>query len=175
MRRQGLSAIDQEAYNDYSDAQLMELINQGDFNAMHTLGIRKLTSDGIQAAIPFAQKEIIYGSLTGITTMANFMGPSMSSDLPIDELKQQLMESTAYYHLYSMRGDQYSSKLFKETQIKSFQTAYKIDKVFTAEDEAWIENRAKELYDHYQAERNKLGLGDFDNEIPKEVKTFFGE
>lgn len=175
MRRQGLSAIDQEAYNNYSDAQLLELINQGDFNAMHVLGIRKLTSEGIQAAIPFAQKEIVYGSLTGITTMANYLGPSMSSDLPIEELKQQLMESTAYYHFYGMRGDQYTTTLFKETQINSFQTAYKIDKVFSAEDEAWIANRAKELYDYYQTERNKLGLGDFDNEVPKEVKTFFGE
>ena len=85
------------------------------------------------------------------------------------------MESTAYYQFYGMRGVQNLSMLFKETQIKNFQSAYKIDKVFTAEDEAWIENRAKELYDYYQAERHKLGLGDFDNEVPKEVKTFFGE
>lgn len=175
LRRTGQSPQDRETYENYSDEQLIALSNQGDFNAMHILGIRKLTSEGVQAAIPFAQKEIIYGSLTGISTMANYLEPDMSSDLPIGELKKQLMESNAYYHLYGMRGDKYLTTLFKETQIKSFQTAYKIDKVFTAEDEAWIENRAKELYDYYQAERNKLGLGDFDNEVPKEVKTFFGE
>jgi len=175
MRRQGLSAIDQETYKDYSDEQLMELSEKGDFNAMHVLGIRKLTSEGVQAAIPFAKKEIIYGSLRGISTMANYLGPDMSSDMPIDELKKQLLESTAYYKFYSMRGDQYSAKLFSETQIKSFETAYKIDQVFNEDDEAWINNRATELYDHYQAERYKLGLGDFDNEVPQEVRTFFGE
>jgi hypothetical protein len=175
MRRSGRSSSEREAYRGYSDEQLMSLIEQGDINAMYVMGERKLDSEGTQAAIPFAQKEIVYGSLTGISTMAIYLEPDFSSDLPIEDLKKQLMESQAYYYLYSMRGDKYSSNLFKETQVKIFQTAYKIDKVFTAEDEAWIENRAKELYDYYQAERNKLGLGDFDNEVPKEVKTFFGE
>lgn len=175
IRRTGRSVEDREPYKNYSDTQLMDLIDQGDTNAMYEMGDRKLVLEGTQAAIPFAQKEIVYGSLKGISTMAIYLQPDLSSDLPVEELKKQLMESTAYYHLYSMRGDQYSSKLFKETQIKNFQTAYKIDNVFTSEDEAWIENRAKELYDYYQTERNKLGFGDFDNEVPKEVKTFFGE
>lgn len=175
MRRTGRSSEDRETYKSYSDEQLQDLIEHGDTNAMYEMEDRKLVSEGTQAAIPFAEKEIVYGSLKGISTMAIYLGPDMSSDLPIDELKKQLMESTAYYKFYSMRGDQYSAKLFSETQIKSFETAYKIDQVFNEDDEAWINNRATELYDHYQAERYKLGLGDFDNEVPQEVRTFFGE
>lgn len=175
MRRTGRSSEDREAYKNYSDAQLNELVVQGDINAMYELGDRKLVSEGTQAAIPFAHKEIVYGSLKGISTMAIYLQPDLSSSLPVDELKRQLMESSAYYDFYGMRGDPYNAKLFKETQIKSFETAYKIDQVFNEDDEVWIANRAKELYDYYQAERNKLGLGDFDNEVPKEVKTFFGE
>jgi len=175
LRRTGRAPDDLEAYEHYTDEQLMELVNQGDVNAMHVIGIRKLITDGIEVAMPFAQKEIVYGSLRGISTAANYLEPSMSSNLPIEELKKQLMESTAYYRLYAMRGDKYSSRLFEETQVKMFQKYYKIEKVFNAEDEAWLNSRARELYDFYQSERNKLGLGDFDNEVPKEVKDFFGE
>ena len=41
-------------------------------------------------------------------------------------------------------------------------------------DEQYIRQRAQELYDGYQAERQQLGLGDFDNDMPEEAKRFFG-
>lgn len=175
MRKSGQSTPDLEAYEHYSDQQLADLVAQGDFNAMHVLGIRKLESEGISAAVPFAQKEIVYGSLRGITTMANYTSPNLYSDSSPDEIKKQLMESSAYYKLYAMRGDQYTAKLFNDTMVDAYKKHYQLEKAFTDEDKAWIENRGKELYDNYQAERNKLGLGDFDNEVPKEVKDFFGE
>jgi hypothetical protein len=172
MERAGLSPRDLEVYYHYSDQQLSDLADGGDTNAMHVLGIRKLSSEGIKAAIPFAQKEIIYGSLRGISTMANYVEPDMSSNFPIDEVKRELMESLAYRRLYSMRANIFSPKAAEETAIDTFKMYYKVEKVFTDDDEAWMNNRAKDLYDYYQAERNKLGLGDFDNELPKEVEDF---
>ncbi|PUA28577.1 MAG: hypothetical protein B0W54_19285 [Cellvibrio sp. 79] len=175
LRNSGQSTADLETYEHYSDEQLANLAEQGDFNAMHVLGIRKLASEGVNAAIPLAQKEIVYGSLRGITTMANYTSPNLLSDLPAEEIKKQLLESSAYYKLYAMRGDQYTAKLFNDTMVDTYKKHYHLDKAFTEEDKTWIENRGKELYDHYQAERNRLGLGDFDNEVPKEVKDFFDE
>jgi len=143
---------------------------------MFVIGQRKLVSGGgIEAAIPFSQKEIIYGGLRGISSMASYMEPSLTSGLPFEDLKKQLMESVAYYELYAIRGDNFTANLGKNTQIDVFKQAYKLDKVFNADEEALISKRARELYDFYQAERNKLGLGNFDNEVPNEVKEFFGE
>lgn len=172
IRRTGGTSKDIEPYEHYSDAQLEEMVNKGNIYAMAVLGTRKLAEIGVGAAVPYAEKAIVHGSLSGITSMAIYVAPEDDSQ-PYEEIKKQLMESQAYYVLHAMRGDPYGAKGSKDTQLKFFKEKHKLNTVFDAEDETWIKNRAQELYNKYQAERNKLGLGDFDNEMPREVKTFF--
>ncbi len=170
--RSGYKSSDRESYLHYTDEQLVLMSDQGDVDAMLTLMNRYIDQYQSKNAIPFAQKAIVYGSLSAIRAMSNLTDPySMGSSM--EEIKKEMIESFAYNHLLALRGDELNSERRVRLQIDAFKRKNNTDIVFTFEEERQIEKRAQELYAYYQSERYKLGLGDFDNETPQEVKDFF--
>lgn len=171
-KRSGYGSQDEATYKAYSDLVLENLISNGDIRAMYEMGTRKLASGDLGAAKVYMEKGIVYGSRGAINGMVAYTYPHGES-YPYDEAKQMLKENFAYMSLLVLRGDSFRGHE-RDSSMRLFEKSYKVKNPLTAEDEAWIQARAKELYDHYQSERNKLGLGDFDNETPKEVKEFLG-
>ncbi len=173
-KQAGYSPETEKAYSSYSDQVLEDLIARGDIIAMAVMSSRKLESEGPAAARPYSEKGIIYGSLASIKSVSIYTAPSIVGGGAYDDAKAQLKESLAYLSLLAIRGDSYNASLSKDIELGLFKKNYNVENPLTAADEAWIQNCANALYSYYQTERTKLGLGDFNNETPKEVKAFFG-
>lgn len=167
--------VDREHYKSYSETQLEELIKNGDANAMEEMADRKLLSDGVKAAKPYHEKAIIYGSLHSIELLSSFSMPIalMGGTQSVEQAKNDLKEGLAYAEMIRLRGDDYTADLERRVNVPNFEKHFNLQKALTNEEEAWIKNRAQELYNYYESERIKAGLGPFDNEMPKEVKEFF--
>lgn len=155
------------------EAKLKALIDAGDYVGIQQLG----TID--KEYIALAEKGIVYGSYNAISALARSVGQVPSPD-DSPEQKQQniqsLREQLAFMGVMKMRGggELYSTDILKEHMLNWYRKDYG-EEPLSAEDHEWINNRTHELYNHYQAKRHELGLGDFDNEPPKEVKEFLGE
>jgi len=175
LKRVGYSTVDFDLYRSYSDSILEDLSDRGDIVAMHIMEEKKLAVGDIDGAKKYAEKGIIYGSLRAIKSMADYNEPTLSlPDNTVEEAKPALIEALAYHSLIGVRGDPHDALLFKSTLIEMFNKAYNVTNALSTDDEKKINERTKELYDKYQAERLKLGLGDFDNDPPQEVKDFNG-
>ena len=90
-------------------------------------------------------------------------------------MRAQIINTFAYYDLLELRG---AGQLYQTGPDKSILEGHLLEYygyVLTDKDYAEVDKKAKQLYDHYQAERRKLGLGNFDNSIPDEVKKFVSE
>jgi len=161
-------------YRAYSDQILSDLVKNGDTIAMYVMEERAIDAGDISKAKTYAELGIAYGSLRSINSMAIYTEPSFSG-FPIETAKAQLKENLAYLELLSIRGDSQSATLKKNINLKLFEQGYGQENLLNSEDEKWIHARALELYNHYRAERIKLGLGDFDNSTPKEVTDLFGK
>lgn len=178
LSKAGYKVRDRETYLNYTDEQLSALVEKGDTNAMITLSDRYSNDATKQDFVKsLASKAVVYGSLKAIELLSIYNMPYVKSTdygTPVEKIKADMMESFAYCKLLALRGNTYNAQLRIESDTKAFKKAQNTDTLFSVEEEAQIDKRAKELYDYYQAERNKLGLGDFDNEVPKEVKDFLG-
>ena len=173
--RVGYSTKEFEVYRNYSDSTLESMSNNGDIVALHIMGERKLKEGDIDSAKMYAEKGITYGSLASIKSMGDFSDPSVSMRrLSIEGVKPALIKTLAYYSLLGMRGDPHDAFLFKSTLLDAFKNNYNVASALSVDDEKAIEDQASELYQKYQSERLKLGLGDFENNPPQEVKNFNG-
>ena len=161
-------------YRAYSDQILSDLVKNGDTIAMSVMEERALNAGDIAKAKTYAELGIAYGSLRSIDSMVIYTEPSFSG-FPIETAKTQLKESFASLELLSIRGDAHDAALKRRISLELFEQGYGKENLLNSEDEKWIRARALELYDHYRTERIKLGLGDFDNSIPKEVTDLFGK
>jgi len=174
MSKVGYDPEKKVGYRAYSDQILSDLVKNGDTIAMSVMEERAIDAGDIAKAKTYAELGIAYGSLRSIKSMAIYTEPSFSG-FPIETAKAQLKESFAYLELLSIRGDSQSATLKRSISLELFEQGYGQENSLNSEDEKWIRARALELYNHYRAERIKLGLGDFDNSIPKEVTDLFGK
>jgi len=173
-RHVGYSTKDYELYRSYSDAVLEGLSNNGDIIALHIMEERKIAHGDVNGAKAYAEKGIAYGSLLSIKSMANYNDPSFRMDrFSAEETKPALLQTLAYYELLSMRGNTRDASLFRRTLLDQYKNAYQLTNVLTTDDEKAIQEQATQLYQKYQTERVKLGLGNFDSNLPKAVKDFF--
>jgi len=171
-KRSGYSTIEDDVYRSYSNAVLEDLSNKGDLAAMRILEEKNLAKGNLTGAKAFAEKGIVHGSLQSIQSMANYTEPSMKG-LPYDIAISRLKESLAYLSLLKIRGDGYRASVSRAASLKVFGNGYNVQNPLSSEDDEWINTRAEQLYKQYQTTRTELGLGDFDNDIPQEVKDFY--
>jgi len=176
-KKVGYDANNLSVYQSYSGKQLLDLAEKGDVNALQVIIEKHINEGNGAAAKPFVDKAIIYGSLNAISKAAIISSPPIyeGTQVPYDESKAQLKESFAYNELLRFRGDDHAADVYKKSHLELFENIYGRTHSMSIDDEQWIQSRAKELYDQYQAERYKLGLGDFDNETPREVIDFMNK
>jgi hypothetical protein len=171
-----LNRIQQREWQDF-EQKVLALNAAGDVESMtEYLNSQKLRDDSYQ--ISLMEKGITYGSFNAIMAMGRKLRPVLNSDdSPSVRLanKQQLVERLSYFELLRLRGagGLYAANGNERVDLEYFERQY--GEKLIAEDRIKINERARELYDHYQSERRKLGLGDFDNSMPDEVRDFLGE
>lgn len=173
----GYSVVGEETYAVYSNEQLLEMMKQGDVTAFDTLSGRYISQGDLTKAYEVIEQSISYGSLNGIMRARGkytvYMTPEDSPEQR-EKNKHDIKMDLSYLELMSLRGaaELHMTHVPQKILLADYRNAYGED--LTPEDYQWISNKGQELYDHYQMERNKLGLGDFDNEMPSEVKKFLG-
>ncbi|MCP8899455.1 hypothetical protein [Gilvimarinus xylanilyticus] len=125
----------------------------------------------------YMDEAIAAGSVYEISARAR---SALKEPSPEDSLEQRtetlqsLREAFAYFELYSLRGADgvYTVDSAKQRELQQFRDAYDLDEPLTAQDYAWIQNRAQTLYREYQRMRRNMGFGEFDNTMPPEVNEF---
>lgn len=160
--------------NTYSDDQLLAMANAGDVIAFDALSKRCLNRGEVDRAFELAKKSIAYGSLNGISMIASGYTPILYEDDSLDmrrEAKEKFKRKLVYLELMKLRGAGKLYAVHVDTNVimDNFKGVYKEEVPLSVSDYIEISANSKALYDSYQEERYMLGLGDFDNEMPKEV------
>lgn len=174
---------DNSDYVSYSDELLTNLSNSGDLKAMKILAIRyseksRKTSDLDQISefmkknAELVEKSIVYGDreFFGIIPEKSKAISQIASLGSAPEQKHQaIIKALAYSEFMALRGD-FGAKYEEQ---KKLYTIYDISSSLTNEDKNAIKKKAKEIYDHYEAQRIQLGLGNFDNSVPAGKEKIF--
>lgn len=174
----GFSLDGEKAYeNAYSDDQLIAMANAGDVIAFDALSKRYLYRGETDKAFEYAERSIVYGSLNGISMMSSRDTPILHEDDSFEvrkEAKDMFKQKLAYLELMRLRGagKLYAVHVDTKVVMDNFKVIYGEENPLSGTDYEEISANAKRLYDGYQEERHRLGLGDFDNELPEEVEAF---
>lgn len=173
----GFSTEGRRHYNEqYTDDQLRALSKAGDIIAIEVLVSRHIQRGASDLAYDLAEKGIVYGSFNSIVTMMNknMIIPEREDSSTVRAAnKEKLIGYLTYANLLKMRGvgQLYAVENREKAEIERFISSYG-ELPLEAEDYERIQSESDNLYKQYQQERYDLGLGDFDNELPNEVKRF---
>jgi hypothetical protein len=156
-------------YADYNMDTLKVLADGGDLKAMIALSKLYISDEyageyGSSYSMPLLKKAAAYGSSYAMELYAtnydsmHYVDGSYTHDV--------MLEVLAWNNAAALRGDMYPNSTARlELQRKKVQlNEIDIQKIRT---------RSQEIYNEVLAERKALGLGDFDNSVPPEVKKFF--
>jgi hypothetical protein len=166
------------SYENYSNEELAAMVFAGDFIAGDVLTERYIAETNLVEAELTAETSLVYGSHRSIMNLYlihHYDLPSvMDDDSTRLQKKNQLISMLSYLELADLRGarDLFGTDSYRRVALMSFNRAYEKDVVLTEEDYLTIQHKAKLLYEDYQNRRYELGLGDFDDELPKEVADY---
>ena len=163
-------------YTQFID-ELMRLRNSNDIEGIGKL-LDNRSKEGKTEYEFLLEKGIAYGSYNSISALASLYRPYFNNDDSSEERKyqsQRLKDYLSYVGLLELRGVKqlYGAHTDERILLERYESLY--GSKLSKEESAEISRKAQELYDHFQNERHKLGLGNFDNELPDEVKKFLGE
>lgn len=153
---------DKEVYNTYDEKTLQELGDNGDLLALTVLMERSMMNfnvESLEKTFAAIEKAAVYGSTPALRNRAIAVPVSMYEE-GSEGYRAAMRESLALYEVGLIRGDPRFRGYIRE---KLRDTSYKI----SDEDQALIDLRAKEIYDHLTQKRKALGLGGFDNSMPE--------
>lgn len=172
-----LNKIQQREWQDFE--QKMLALNAAEDAEGMTKYLSSLQQRDDSYQIGLIEKGIAHGSFNAIAAMAGKLRPALFSDDSPEirqSNKQQLLERLSYFELLRLRGvgGLYAIGVDERLDYEWYEKQYG-EKLLSEDDKIKISSRAKELYDYYQSERQKLGLGEFDNSMPDEVRDFLGE
>lgn len=160
---------DREVYESYSDDALFSMANEGDIYALDEMASRAVDAGGRhEQAFQLYYRAATFGSTAALTNMTIFTEPDPSNK---DELVRRAaaLETLAILSVGALRGDPRVGIGGVESYKRRYERFYG-ELNLTDEERQKIAARAKEYYDVMLAERHKLGLGDFDNSIPRSVQ-----
>ncbi|GAA6168033.1 hypothetical protein [Sessilibacter corallicola] len=159
---------DFQPYDGYSEDTLLSLAYQGDLLAIEILSQKYLSEHkDIVKYRAIRELSIISGSIFSISLRMNSLireARELNHNDKQHEFNEFLGEAIIFSNLAIMRGS-YSSSW----QINHFLDEYEIE--FDEEQLQQFKRHAQDLYDLYENERIQLGLGEFDNSIPKSVRV----
>lgn len=170
----------------YNENVLQQLIDAGDVRAMKVLYLRYL--DEAQKAtnpdkiIELAQrkrglitKSIVYGDrelLAFIPEKHEAESRITSPNTTPEQKHQAAIDVLAYSEFMGLRGS-LGDKFDEQKAFFAVYSQFGAPKILTDSDKAAIRTKAQEIYDSYEQERIKLGLGSFDNSVPEGMKKAF--
>ena len=161
------------AYSGYTVDTLIKLGEQGDKFALYSLmDINIYENPAVYSKTRFwaGRKAFIYGDSALVPSLiaSNLMGEARSYLRKglIEEAKKKLMESLAWSEVKLLRNDFMGLKTLNLKLERYFGDSIKFDD----DDLKNISLRAQAIYDELEAERIALGLGKFDNTIPKTIQ-----
>ena len=153
---------DLAVYETYDDKTLMSLCSMGDVVALEVLAGKYIQHGKSEKAIPFIRESIARGSTGALARLAIFTLPDYTNEYDPVARKRAIIETFALYRVAGLRGDIHIAKTGLRIQERELEKIYgALD--FTEKDYQLIDIRAQELYDQFQEERWRLGLGDFEN------------
>ena len=157
-----------ETYKHYDQGVLKTMGEQGDLLALSALVDSNSSSKDTKEWA--ARTAAIYGGTGDAMSYFSISNKGASTALmrqgKTKEAKAAFLESVAWDEFSALRGD--ISLIENIAFTLSFDEMK--DVKITEQDEAWISARAKEIYFDLSQERSKLGLGSFDNSVPKVVE-----
>jgi hypothetical protein len=161
-----------DEYSDYDISTLQQLADTGDLKAMASL-IKKYVSPeyvdkyGLVYSMPLMKLAAAYGSTDAFEQYATAYNALNGYDVAPAVKRATVLEVLAWQNAAALRGDILPNHLagsdIKRENIE-----------LSEQDIAAIRQRSQQIYDEAQEQRRQLGLGDFDNSVPPEVKKFFG-
>lgn len=166
------SKEDETIYKAYSDQVLEDLGKHGDIKALTVLTSRMVQSGNIEAAVRYANMNVVLGSTTALDTLTLFTVPSVYEENEA-KIRSATLETLALAQVMNLRGDRALADASIRDTTNSYKRSYKTDLLLTDAEQQLVEKRGQELYDAYQQIRREKGLGDFDNEDPSTIKKFF--
>lgn len=170
---QGYYGLDDknQLYVSYDQQTLEKLAASGDLRAMDALAkifANQATPEGFEAAKQQYWNSAIWGSTfafvnLGIDNEVRVFGWAKTEE----QKRAAALEVLSLYRVGELRGE----KWLNGDAISSFKHLQNI--MLSASEEKFINDRAQQIYDNLQAERHRLGLGDFNNSVPAEVENFY--
>ncbi len=159
-------------YESYSDDALNSLVVNGDIKAMIELADRllknhqnysQLSPDALdKQRMELYYKASVYGSTLAAIKMGQILEYATNNPTP-DIKRAQELEGLAWKAVASKRGDR--GGFFSSLYVLNAN-----NRGLTAAEEAQVMERSNVIYDELLERRKLLGLGDFDNSVPEELR-----
>lgn len=159
---------DADEYGGYSEAILLDLAKNGDVRALTALAQLRYRTHGFDGAANLYYKAATRGSTEALLRLGIIEDTSHYGNAKTEtEKKLSMLRVLAWYRVASLRGDRGPELMMGNAFIR-------MNNIHLSEAEnKQIAASAEAIYRRMQDERNKLGLGEFDNSVPDSVKRFF--
>ncbi len=157
-------------YDGYDIETLEKLAEGGDGLAVQALAEVNMRK-GFDKGLNVYKKAAVRGSTEALALIAaSIQGVKYNNAADPEAKKAALIESLAWFNVAALRGDRQS--LLNEMTLLQYKGVSIED---FAQAQAQAQTQAQEIYNELQKERTALGLGDFDNSVPPEVKAYFDD
>lgn len=164
--------FDDESLKDYAGYNmdtLKILADGGDLKAMIALSKLYISDEyageyGSSYSMPLLKKAAAYGSSYAMELYATTYDSVHYADGTYTH--DVLLEVLAWNNAAALRGDMYPNN---SARLELKRKKVQLNQI----DAQKIRTRSEEIYNEVLAERKALGLGDFDNSVPPDVKKFF--
>jgi len=155
-------------YHSYPIETLEELADSGDYKALHVLGLRYQEKGKRGEALSTYAKAAVYGSTSALGSMSTSYQSiyhSVGEDGDQDLRRSALIGALAHSKVAADRGDSIA-----KISADSFIEVANID--LTDKDIREIDSMAEKIYERLLKERQSLGLGEFDDDIPSKLEAY---
>lgn len=159
-------------YDNYDFSTLQQLVGSGDLHAMHKLAQLYISGPylgeyGYRAAEDMLMRAAIYGSSSALAEIADFKYTQrLVAESELDK-RHLVIVSLSYYRAAELRGDYWGSLNVRDPLLT------KEPIMLQLEEKESIESLAQAIYTQLEAQREKMGLGAFDNSVPESVLGLF--
>ncbi|MBK8187921.1 MAG: hypothetical protein IPK77_12155 [Cellvibrio sp.] len=147
-------------YGQLSPNTLEELAKKGDLKAIQTLADHEAILGNTERSLELWNWAAVHGSTEALMRFAYRHG----GDYVSSKRSEDALDALAYMNAAATRGDLFT----KHVHIDSF---YRTNNFYpTAEQQAYIDSRSNEILKDLEDKRRNLGLPEFDNNPPPELK-----
>lgn len=159
-------------YDSYDFATLHQLADSGDLHAMYKLAHLYISDAyhqqyGFKAAEDMLMRAALYGSSYALAEIADFKHSQRFSAASELDKRHLTIVSLAYFRAAELRGDYWGSITMRDPLLKINPI------ILEPEEKESIESSAQAIYTQLEAQRESMGLGEFDNSVPASVTKLF--